>query len=135
MPFCNNAWRVVYFFVPTATLFGHRQRSQLPRRCLQRRRVTEGCRSGQRRWQLEHQPGTVVRRVPILPAVQSPAAVPPHVYMRIVLRQAGDVPDVPQSDQELLLRAQRRLFGRLRVGPRENGSVCQTTSVFPVDSK
>jgi len=55
--------------------------------------------------------------------------------MRIVLRQAGDVPDVPQSDQELLLRAQRRLFGRLRVGPRENGSVGQAASVFPVDSK
>jgi len=102
---------------------------------LQRRRVTEGCRSGQQRRQLEHRPGTTVRRVPILPAVQSPVAVPPHMHMRIVLRQAGDVPDVPQSDQELLLRAQRRLFGRLRVGPRENGSFGQTTSVFPVDSK
>lgn len=125
---------VVFFFVLTATLFGHRQRSQLSRRRLQRRRVTEGCRSGQRR-RHDHRPGTVVRRVPILPAVQSPVAVPPHVHMRIVLRQAGDVPDVPQSDQELLLRAQRRLFGRLRVRPGEDGSVAQATGVFPVDSK
>jgi len=125
-----------FFFVLTATLFGHRQCSQLSRRRLQRRRVTEGCRSGQRRRRrLDHWPGTIVRRVSILPAVQSPVAVPPHVHMRIVLRQAGDVPDVPQSDQELLLRAQRRLFGRLRVRPGEDGSVAQATGVFPVDSK
>jgi len=76
-----------------------------------------------------------MRRMPILPTVQSPVAMPSHVHMRILLRQAGDLPDVPQSDQELLLRAQRRLFGRLRVGPRENGSVGQTAGVFPVDSK
>jgi len=122
-------------FVPTATVFGHRQRSQLPRRCLQRRRVTEGCRFGQQRQRLYHWSRTTLRRVPILPTVQSPVAVPPHVHMRIVFRQAGDVPNVPQPDQELLLRAQRRLFGRLRFGSGENGNIAQTAIVFPVDSK
>lgn len=112
-----------------ATVLGHRQRSQLPRRRM-RRRVTEGPRAGQQ--QLHFRPGAAVRRVPVLPAVPGPVAVPSHVHMRLVLREAGHVPDVPQSDQELLLRAHGGLSGRLRAGPGEDGRVGQATGVLPV---
>lgn len=79
----------------SATVLGHRERPQLPGRRLHRRRVVaKGARAGQRR-RVELRPGTAVRRVPILSAVQGPVAVPPHLHMRVVLREAGDVPDVP----------------------------------------
>lgn len=80
----------------TATVFGHRQRSQLPGRHVERRRlVAKGSRPRQRRRRLELQPRTTVRRVPVLPVVQGSVALPSYLHMRIVFRKVGDVSDVP----------------------------------------
>lgn len=56
---------------------------------------------------LEQRWWTVVRGLSVLSAVARPLAVQTHVHLRLVLRQAGQVSDVPQPDQKLLLHSRR----------------------------